>query len=93
MSTPLATDPAPRVSRRFRLQWEDAQQAWVLLYPEGMVKLNQSAGEILRRCDGQTTVDEMVADLARGYDAPQDEVAADVAAFLQEWSDKLLVRL
>jgi pyrroloquinoline quinone biosynthesis protein D len=32
----------------FRLQWEPAQNAHVLLYPEGMVKLNQSAGEILK---------------------------------------------
>ena len=38
----------PRVARGFRLQWEEAQGCHVLLYPEGMVKLNRSAGEILR---------------------------------------------
>jgi pyrroloquinoline quinone biosynthesis protein D len=53
----------PAVSRRFRLQWEEAQQGYVLLYPEGMVKLNVSAGEILKCCDGQTTVNDIVAAL------------------------------
>ena len=41
----------PRLGRGFRLQWEEAQGCHVLLYPEGMVKLNRSAGEILKRCD------------------------------------------
>ena len=39
----------PKLARLFRMQWEEAQGAYVLLYPEGMVKLNQSAGEILKR--------------------------------------------
>ena len=38
----------PAIARGFRLQWEPAQNAHVLLYPEGMVKLNGSAGEILK---------------------------------------------
>ncbi|HQE41111.1 MAG TPA: pyrroloquinoline quinone biosynthesis peptide chaperone PqqD, partial [Zoogloea sp.] len=49
MSAPAAARPC--IHRLFRFQWEPAQQAHVLLYPEGMVKLNQSAGEILKRCD------------------------------------------
>jgi len=54
---------------RFRLQWEEAQDAWVLLYPEGMVKLNQSAGEILRRCDGERTLAAVIADLEQAFGA------------------------
>ena len=42
----------PAIARGMRLQWEAAQEAHVLLYPEGMVKLNGSAGAILSRCDG-----------------------------------------
>ena len=42
----------PALSAMYRLQWEEVQQAWVLLYPEGMVKLNGSAGEIIKRLDG-----------------------------------------
>jgi len=49
-------DSVPRIGKGFRLQWEAVQQAHVLLYPEGMVKLNGSAGEILTRCDGNAPV-------------------------------------
>ncbi|MGO9804787.1 MAG: pyrroloquinoline quinone biosynthesis peptide chaperone PqqD [Steroidobacteraceae bacterium] len=68
-----------------RLQWEPAQEAHVLLYPEGMVKLNGSAGAILARCDGLRTVAEVVADLERSYSASglADEVTAFVALALE----------
>ena len=77
----IGLEATPRVSKRFRLQWEEAQQAWVLLYPEGMVKLNQSAGEILRRCDGARSVAEVVADLEQAFATTGLE--ADVIAFLE----------
>ncbi|HEX5394505.1 MAG TPA: pyrroloquinoline quinone biosynthesis peptide chaperone PqqD [Rhodocyclaceae bacterium] len=62
-------DRRPRLGHGFRFQWEPAQNCHVLLYPEGMVKLNQSAGEILRRCNGETTVGELVADLEQAFSA------------------------
>lgn len=71
---------SPRIAPGFRLQWEEAQRAHVLLYPEGMVKLNQSAGEILKRCDGTRDVRAIVADLERAFAAQGLE--ADVRAFL-----------
>ena len=74
------TPARPRINRLFRFQWEPAQQAHVLLYPEGMVKLNQSAGEILKRCDGSKSVAEIVADLEAAFNA--SNLAADVDAFL-----------
>jgi pyrroloquinoline quinone biosynthesis protein D len=68
MSEPLF--PAtPMLSRRFRLQYEEAQQSHVLLYPEGMVKLNGSAAEILKCCDGKTPVDQIVSDLETKFEA------------------------
>jgi pyrroloquinoline quinone biosynthesis protein D len=70
----------PRVGRGFRLQWEPAQAAHVLLYPEGMVKLNASAGEILLRCDGSTPVAAIVADLEKRFATLGLE--KDVRAFL-----------
>lgn len=71
----------PAIHRLYRFQWEPAQQAHVLLYPEGMVKLNQSAGEILKRCDGTRSVAEIVADLEAAFNA--SGLTADVEAFLQ----------
>lgn len=73
-------DAKPRVGSRFRLQWEQAQQAWVLLFPEGMVKLNGSAGEIMKRCDGSRAVREIVADLEASFGV--QGLQGDVLAFL-----------
>lgn len=70
----------PRVARGFRLQWESAQDCHVLLYPEGMVKLNRSAGEILTRCTGTVSVAEIVADLETAFGATG--LRPDVEAFL-----------
>ena len=70
----------PAIGRGFRLQWEPAQQGHVLLYPEGMVKLNLSAGEILKRCDGARTVQEIVSDLEASFGTT--DLATEVMAFL-----------
>ena len=76
----LSADSKPALGRGFRLQWEPAQQAHVLLYPEGMVKLNGSAGEILKRCDGARTVVEIVSDLESAFTTTG--LANDVQAFM-----------
>jgi pyrroloquinoline quinone biosynthesis protein D len=70
----------PALARGLRLQWEAAQQAHVLLYPEGMVKLNGSAGAILSRCDGVRTVAQIVADLERTFETAG--LSEDVTAFI-----------
>lgn len=72
----------PRLSRRFRLQYEEAQSRWVLLYPEGMVQLNPSAAEILRRCDGERSVDAIVTELEAAFNA--QGIAPEVRNLLEE---------
>jgi pyrroloquinoline quinone biosynthesis protein D len=66
----------------FRLQWEPVQNAHVLLYPEGMVKLNQSAGEILKRCDGTRDIDMLIDELKRVFNAP--DLGEEVRLFVAE---------
>ena len=78
--TAIAASARPAIGGGFRLQWEPAQAAHVLLYPEGMVKHNASAGEILKRCDGARTVQEIVADLETAFGATG--LANDVTAFM-----------
>jgi pyrroloquinoline quinone biosynthesis protein D len=75
-----ALSTVPRVGPGFRLQWESAQSCFVLLYPEGMVKLNQSAGEIMKRCDGRQDAAAIVADLEAAFSATG--LQADVLAFI-----------
>jgi pyrroloquinoline quinone biosynthesis protein D len=82
MTEAAAIDTAarPSLDRRFRLQWEAAQNAHVLLYPEGMIKLNNSAGEILKRCDGMTSIAAITADLEKAFAATG--LLKDVVAFV-----------
>jgi pyrroloquinoline quinone biosynthesis protein D len=62
------------IALHHRFQWEEAQQSYVILFPEGMVKLHGGAGEILKRVDGKATVGEIVADLKATFpDAPDIE--------------------
>jgi pyrroloquinoline quinone biosynthesis protein D len=78
---PLTIDMVLEIPRLFRLQWEKAQNAYVLLYPEGMIKLNQTAGEILKRVDGQTSVEGIIKDLESAF--PGAELRDDVMQFME----------
>jgi pyrroloquinoline quinone biosynthesis protein D len=71
----------PKLARLFRMQWEEAQGAYVLLYPEGMVKLNQSAGEILKRCDGERDLQAIITDIEQTFNATGLE--KDVTGFIE----------
>ena len=71
----------PKLSRLFRMQWEEAQKSWVLLYPEGMVKLNPSAAEILKRCDGERDLAAIVSDLEAAFGATG--LRGDVEEFIR----------
>ncbi len=72
----------PKLSRKFRLQFEPAQDRWVLLYPEGMVQLNPSAAEILKRCTGTASVDEIVDSLQTVFNV--QGIAPEVQSLLEE---------
>lgn len=64
-----------------RLQWEETQQKYVILYPEGLVELSESAAEILKLCDGTRRLPEIVAELERKFEA--SDLTDDVREFLQ----------
>lgn len=70
----------PSVASMFRLQFEEAQDSWVLLYPEGMVKLNPSAAEILKRCDGERSISEIIEQLEKEFGA--EDLKNDVTSFI-----------
>ncbi len=76
-------DKVPALESMFRFQWEEAQQAYVLLYPEGMVKLNGPAGEILSLVDGQKSTKEIIEALNGKY-PDAGGVDDDVLAFMED---------
>ena len=89
----VSPQAVPALPRHVRIQYDPVRQAFAVLSPEKVFWPNEISLEILRRCDGRSSVGKIVADLASEYNAPEEDVAADVIAFLQEWSDKLLVKL
>ena len=72
----------PALRRGFRLQWEPRQDCHVLLYPEGMIKLNASAGQILERLDGQRSVAAIIDQLTASFPGVP-RIDEDVLAFLE----------
>lgn len=82
----------PSLPNHVRLQFDPVRQAWAVLSPERIFWPNEVSLDILRHCDGQTTVAAIISALAVEYDATEEDVAADVTDFLQEWTDKLLVK-
>jgi pyrroloquinoline quinone biosynthesis protein D len=79
-----------RIAPGFRFQWEEAQQVYVLLYPEGMITLNDAASEILKLCDGTRTASAIIADLEERF--PGADLKDDVLEFLEDARDKGWIR-
>ena len=81
MSIELKNETILEIVPTFRVQWEEVQNCYVVLYPEGMVKLSQSAGEIMKRIDGEQSVIDIIDDISNAFDGA--DVKEDVMKFLE----------
>lgn len=87
----LPTDKALMLEKQFRFQWEPAQNTHVLLYPEGLIKLPGSAGEIMKRIDGKASAEDIVRSLEQAF--PGADLQQDVIDFLEVAHDKGWIRV
>lgn len=71
-----------------RLTFDARRGCWVLLAPERLLMPDEVAVEVLRRCTGQASIDEIVDDLAREFEADRDEIARDVERLVRDLCDK-----
>ena len=93
MQTPTIADSAqPKLARAVRLQSDSKTGNSVLLFPEGVLELNETAQEILTRCDGRT-VSEIIQALAEEYDADPQMLAADIRETLADLQRRKLIEL
>jgi pyrroloquinoline quinone biosynthesis protein D len=76
----IKLDQNLKFSPLHRLQWEEVQQKFVILYPEGMVELNGSSAEILKLCDGEHTLPQIVAALEDRFQT--QGLSNDITQFL-----------
>ena len=86
----LSEDAVVVLEKQFRFQFEPAQDSYVLLYPEGLIKLEGSAGEIMKRIDGDKTVSQIIADLEATF--PGVDLRQDVIDFLEHAHGKGWIR-
>jgi len=77
----IGPDAVCALERQYRFQWEPAQESFVLLYPEGMIKLSGSAAEIMKCIDGKTTASGIVQTLEQAF--PGADLRQDVMDFLE----------
>jgi pyrroloquinoline quinone biosynthesis protein D len=84
----------PRLPRGVRLVHNEAQGGWVLLAPERVFKADAISVEILKRCTGEASVEQIVDDLANAFaGAPRERIHADVVKLIGGLADKKLLEL
>ena len=83
----IETKDIYKIAAHHRFQWEKAQDCYVILFPEGMVKLNGSAGEVLNLVNGESTVELITEALSKKFtDAPN--IAKDIVGMIELALDK-----
>lgn len=80
----LSHESRPKLPPGIRLRHDRRSGQFVLLAPERGLALNESAAEIIRRCTGALSVEEITAELLRAHgDLPLAELEPQVFQFLQ----------
>ena len=82
----------PALPAHIKLRHDAGRCRWHVLAPERVFEPDPIAIEILKRCDGGASVEEIAAELAKDYNAPLQEILADTISMLQELSDKGVVK-
>lgn len=84
--TKINRTQAITLANGYRLQWEPAQETHVLLYPEGMVKLNQTAALILSKIDNKRNLEQITEELNKQF--PDANIDDDVELFIKTAVEK-----
>jgi pyrroloquinoline quinone biosynthesis protein D len=77
----LRPEDVVELNPNYHFRWEEPQRAHVLLYPEGIVKLNQTAAAILEACTGGTSIAAGTEEIARRYH--MRNLSSEVLKFLE----------
>ncbi|HEY0144742.1 MAG: pyrroloquinoline quinone biosynthesis peptide chaperone PqqD [Methylovirgula sp.] len=89
----ISADAKPHLPRGMHLKHDATRDEWLLMAPERILKLNGVAVEILKRCDGNATLGEIVDQLAAAFAADRTRIDNDVRALLTELAAKRMVDL
>jgi pyrroloquinoline quinone biosynthesis protein D len=79
----------PRLATGARLRYDEVREEHLLLIPEGVVRLNRTAAEVLELCDGERSLDEIVDTLSERYDG--SDLSDDVRGLVDGMTQRGLV--
>jgi pyrroloquinoline quinone biosynthesis protein D len=79
----------PRLATGARLQYDEVREEHLLLVPEGVVRLNPTAAEVLELCDGERSLDDIVGALTARYEGA--DLDSDVRGLVDAMAEKGLV--
>ncbi len=89
----VAGETVLAMPRHIKLRHDAGRGRWIILAPERVFNPDETAVEVLKRLDGQRSVNDIAAALSQEYQAPLDVVTTDILAMLQDLTDKgVLVR-
>lgn len=92
--TKLDARSRPKLASKARLRWDVRDKAHLLLYPERGLRLNETAGAIVRLCDGARTIAAIVTELeAQLSGDPPAEIEREVMAFLERLYERGLLEV
>ena len=74
-----------------RRRWDKIREQHQIVYPEGVLVLNDTSAAILKLCNGRT-VDEIASELSEMYNADMADIQDDVTEFIDTLSDRGLLR-
>jgi pyrroloquinoline quinone biosynthesis protein D len=87
----IGASSKPALPRHIKLRHDVVRERWTVLAPERVFSPDPIAVAVLQLCNGQRTVDDIAGELARTYNAPKEQILADIVAMLQDLADKGVV--
>ena len=90
--TMITVASQPALPAHIKLRHDAGRGRWHVLAPERVFEPDPIAVEIMKRCDGVATVSRIASAMAKEYNAPLDDITADIISMLQELADKGVVK-
>jgi pyrroloquinoline quinone biosynthesis protein D len=82
----------PVMPPHIKMRHDAGRGRWLILAPERLFDPDEIAVEVLKLCDGARTVGDIAGQLSKDYNAPLEDIEADIIAMLQDLADKGVVK-
>jgi pyrroloquinoline quinone biosynthesis protein D len=83
----------PKLAGYARLHTDPVKRCPLLLYPEGVLELEETTAAIVSLCQGELSVADITARLVERYEGSSEEIGGDVMECLHVLAARGLIRL